>query len=102
MGLNVSRQRARLQGGGRWGVRAHLRLRTLAGIRTRALVVRRPALALGADIHKLIRSHRVDEVTQVLVVKVARQEAGHVDLKRCNMEGKMENNEIPAVFLDDL
>lgn len=59
------------------GERAHLSLRT------RALIVRRPALALAASIHKLIPSDRIDEVTQVFVVKVAGQEAGHVDLKRC-------------------
>lgn len=80
-------------------VGGHLSLRDLAGIRTRAVVVRRPALTRSADIHKLIRPHRVDEVTQVFVVKVARQEAWHVDLNKCKAgRTLLENNELPDVF----
>lgn len=63
----------------------HLSLSGLADIRTWAVIVHRPALT--ADIHKLIRPHGVDEVTQVFVVKVARQKTWHVDLNK----GK-ENN----------
>lgn len=84
----------------RMGVKTggHLRLRALAGIWTGAVVVRGPTLTWSADIHKFIRPHRVDEVTQVFVVKVARQEAWHVDLNKCKT-ALLENNELLDIFL---
>lgn len=81
-------------------MRGHLSVRALAGIRAGAVVVSRPALTRSADIHELICPHRVDEVTQVFVVKVARQETRHVDLNKCKTQ--LENNELPDIFSDKL
>lgn len=82
-GLNVSRTRSRPTGPDnlayRWG--HHLRLGALAGVRTGPAVVGWAGLTCSTDVHKLVCPHRVDEVAQVFVVKVAGEEAWQVDLK---------------------
>lgn len=78
--------------GQRWG--RHLRLRALAGVGAGAAVVDRAGLTWSADMHKLIRPHRVDEVTQVFVVKVAREEAWQVDLNTHTQNGKLSQRAV--------
>lgn len=58
----------------------YLGLRPLGSIGA-AVIIWGHALTGSAGQHKLIRSDRVDKVTQILVVKVTRQEAWHVDLR---------------------